>query len=71
MYLLLFIGGVIAGSVSTWFLSRPKTVGALRVDRSDPDGPYLFLELSKGISEIASKSYVTLQVKIKDYISRK
>lgn len=71
MYLLLFIGGVIVGSVITWIIFRPKTVGALRVDRSDPDGPYLFLELSKGISEIASKSYVTLQVKIKDYISRK
>lgn len=71
MYLLLmFVGGAIVGSIVTLLIFRPKTVGALRVDRSDPDGPYLFLELSKGIGEIESKNRVSLQVKIKDYISR-
>lgn len=71
MYLLLmFIGGVIVGSVITLLVFRPKTIGALRVDHSDPDGPYLFLELTDGIDKVKSKKYVTLQVKIKDYISR-
>lgn len=45
-------------------------VGTLRVDRSDPDGPYLFLELSENINKVINREYIALKVEIKDYISR-
>lgn len=48
-------------------VSRPKVVGFLRVDYSDPDGPYLFMELKKdGLETIESSDYVNLKVSIKD-----
>ena len=45
-------------------------VGTLRVDRSDPDGPYLFLELSENINKVINREYIALKVETKDYISR-
>lgn len=45
-------------------------VGTLRVDRSDPDGPYLFLELSENINKVIDREYIALKVETKDYISR-
>ena len=65
--------GVVIGFIFKTIFSRPKTIGILRVDRSDPeDGPYLFLELS---SEEAAKSikhndYVTFKVDTTNYISQ-
>lgn len=54
-----FIFGVIA--------SRPEKVGYLRVDYSDPDGPYLFLELEEdGMQTIETSDYINLKVAIKD-----
>lgn len=52
-------------------LVKPKTIGVLRLDRSDPDSPYLFLEMTNdSMHTIQNKRYVTLEVMIKDYISR-
>ena len=52
-------------------LVKPKTIGVLRMDRSDPDSPYLFLEMTNdSMHTIQNKRYVTLEVMIKDYISR-
>ena len=46
-------------------------VGTLRVDCSDEDGPYMFLELGVPIEEIVNKERVMLVVNTKSYISRK
>lgn len=54
-----------------WFHEKPEDpVGTLRIDTSDPDGPYLFLELHKPVSEVMGQKTVTLEVNIKSYISR-
>ena len=48
-----------------------RIVGTLRIDSSDPDGPYMFLELSEPVSSILNEEYVTLKVNKKSYISPK
>lgn len=49
-----------------------KSVGSLRIDRSDSeDKPYLFLELYKNIECILNKKYVTLKINTKNFIPRK
>lgn len=48
-----------------------KPIGTLRVDSSDPDGPYLFLELETDPNIIKKEKYITLKVDIKSYISHK
>lgn len=44
-------------------------IGNLRIDTSDPDGPYAFLESHTSIENIMQKKYVVLRVEVKDYIS--
>lgn len=51
-------------------ITKPIISGKLKVDMSDPDGPYLFLELSDGVNVIQQQEYVTLQVDISNYISQ-
>lgn len=71
---LIFISGVVVGcsigyiAMSTIF--RPKDGGVINVDRSDPDGPHLFLELTESISELSAKQYVRFKVKNQNYISQ-
>lgn len=48
-----------------------KPIGVLRVDSSDPDGPYLFLELETDPSIIIKEKTVLLKVDTKSYISQK
>lgn len=48
-----------------------KPIGTLRIDSSDPDGPYLFLELETEPSVIKKEKYVLLKVNTKSYISQK
>lgn len=66
-YLILILCALV-GFILGVLASRPKTVGFLKVDYSDPeDGPYLFLELKKnGMEVIESSDYITLKVSIKD-----
>ena len=63
------LGFIFARKSPIW--SGSKTVGVLRVDTSDPDGPYMFLELHTGVSEVMGRKQVTLDVSTKNYISRK
>ena len=67
----IFAIGVIVGCLISAIIRRVKSVGALRIDSSDPDGPYMFLELDKGIDTISAKKYVLLRVKLKNYIPHK
>ena len=68
---IIFAIGLIIGCLISAIIRRVKSVGALRIDTSDPDGPYMFLELDKGVDTISSKKYVLLRVKLRNYIPHK
>lgn len=71
--LLVFFTGVLFGLVLAllaYLMFKEKPVGTLRVDRSDPDGPYLFLELHEDVSTVLRSEYITLKVDARSYISR-
>lgn len=57
--------GVLIGVI--FFYRRP--VGNLRIDRSDPSSaPYLFLELGTDVETVMHKKYVTLKVRVEDFL---
>ena len=70
-YLLGVIIGIIIGVIMTRKKHTNEPIGTLRIDSSDPDGPYLFLELSSNVDIVKSKKYVTLKVDTKNYITQK
>lgn len=68
--------------VCLWFLGfyagysirskkREESVGTLRIDTSDPDGPYMFLELHTDLQGVIGKKQVILDVSTQNYISQK
>lgn len=64
----------VVSSIVTILIRRDysKIVGKLRIDKSDPyDGPYVFLELFKGIGDISKRKYVTLEISTKSYLPQK
>lgn len=63
--------GIMIGFVVSSIIRRKHPVGFLRIDKSDPDGPYLFLELKKSVSEIVTQRAVLLEVKREDFIPHK
>ena len=63
-----FVIGIIPLFISTIHKDRP--VGDLVVDRSDEDGPLLFLELNVPLNRVEDKEKVELQVVHKNYISQ-
>ena len=67
------IAGILAATLTGVIkaLKRRKPVGVLRIDASDPDGPYMFLELSEDISAVMEAEQVTLKVDTRGYISQK
>lgn len=71
MEVVYIIIGVLIGFVTSSIIHRKHPVGFLRIDKSDPDGPYLFLELKKSINEITTQKTVLLEVKLKDFIPHK
>lgn len=64
----IFALGTVVGAIFMGIVFRFFLVGTLRVDHSDPDGPFLFLELSKRVESVTSKKYVVMRVKAKDFI---
>lgn len=67
--IVLYIFGIALGIFIGIYISRwllPK-IGTLRMDRSDPDGPYLFLELSEDPKILGEYKEVRLDVKLEDY----
>lgn len=60
--------GILVGIILACIVFRFFLIGVLRVDHSDPDGPFLFLELSKRVDSVTSKKYVVLKVKAKDFV---
>ena len=71
-----FILGVFVGfviGIIPWLLStnhKDRPVGDLVVDRSDEDGPLLFLELNVPLNRVEDKEKVELKVVHKNYISQ-
>lgn len=63
--------GILIGYVISSIIRRKHPVGFLRIDKSDPDGPYLFLELKKNVNEIIAQRTVLLEVKREDFIPHK
>ena len=62
--------GILIGCIVTMVVLRVKSVGDLRIDTSDSDGPYLFLELSRDVGPISTHKYVILRVNTQNYISQ-
>lgn len=72
MEVILILTGVFLGISISSIIYRSYFVGNLRIDNSDPvDGPYMFLELEKGVGDISSKKHVILKVKRENFIPHK
>lgn len=66
---LLICGYVLGYSLAK---NQHRPIGTLRIDSSDPDGPYMFLELETvPVSVIKKEKYVLLKVDTKSYNSLK
>lgn len=63
-----FVIGIIPLIIAT--IRKDKPVGDLVVDRSDEDGPLLFLELNIPLNRVEDKEKVELIVVHKNYISQ-
>ena len=63
-----FVIGIIPLLITT--IHQDKPVGDLVVDRSDEDGPLLFLELNVPLNRVEDKEKVELRVVHKNYISQ-
>lgn len=71
LYVFIFIIGIVCGTFIGRLLLKKHSVGTLRIDNSDPDGPYLFLELSTNIPSFSKKKQVTLNVLDESYLPQK
>jgi hypothetical protein len=64
--------GMIAGYNLALMRIRSNTLGAIRIDRSDPDeDPYLFLELKGHPDALMNEQYVIFEVKNENFVSPK
>lgn len=65
--------GILVGMVWRGVYLKTNAIGDLRVDHSDPDSGYLFLELNRdqSIHTIERQNYVILKVKVENLISQK
>ena len=72
---LTFIGALLIGTglgiILGAKLFKKKSIGFLRIDQSDEDGPLLFLELKSGVHTFMNENNVTFDVKLEDFISQK
>lgn len=71
LYLVIGFIGFILGLFFMAYGMAVKTVGTIRVDSSNEDGPYLFLELNKPLSEVSAQKYVVVNVDTRSYIPQK
>jgi hypothetical protein len=63
MEVIYVVVGILIGFAVSSIIRRKHPVGFLRIDKSDPDGPYLFLELKKSVNEIITQRTVLLQAR--------
>lgn len=69
--LFIFSIGIILGRLLRKKEEFKKSIGDLRIDMSDPDGPYLFLELKTNPNMLIKMDYVVMKVNVKNFISQK
>ena len=61
--------GIVIGVLLGIVLSRRRSLGKLRVDRSDPPSePLLFLELGTDVRTIMRKKQVVFKVRVEDFL---
>ena len=61
--------GIVIGVLLGIVLSRRRSLGNLRVDRSDPTRePLLFLELGTDVRTIMRKKQVVFKVRVEDFL---
>lgn len=65
------VGFVLGGLYTKEKFLHDKTIGSLRVDRSDEDGPLVFMEVDPGFRDFTEMDVVILKVKHEDFIPRK
>lgn len=63
-------GGILIGIIFS-HLFKQKPSGYLRVDHSDPNEVYMFLELHESIEQVSNRKGVILIPKLEDFIPRK
>ncbi|WP_295758436.1 beta-lactamase induction signal transducer protein [uncultured Oscillibacter sp.] len=67
---LALIGGILVGVAASAVYFRARTIGSLRVDRSDPsEPPYLFLEVQKNPDALQHGRLVVLRIRKENLIS--
>lgn len=69
MNVLIFVLGGLLGIVLTIILIRSTSAGEIRFDTSDPEGPYLFLVMSKDINAIYKRKHILLKVNTKNFVA--
>lgn len=61
--------GIVIGVLLGIVLSRRRSLGNLRVDRSDPTSePLLFLKLGTDVRTIMRKKQVVFKVRVEDFL---
>lgn len=66
-----FIGYILGRRLGISDVVKTNTIGSLRVDRSDEDGPLVFMEVDPRFRDFAEMDVVILEVKHEDFIPRK
>lgn len=72
--MLYLVAGIIGFILGLFFMAYGiaiKIVGTIRVDSSNEDSPYLFLELDKPLSDVLTQKYVVVNVDTSSYIPQK
>ena len=62
--------GFVAGWIVHNIVTKTPVSGTLKVDSSDPDGPYLFLELEENVDVVKRKDCIMLKVDNSSYLSQ-
>ena len=63
--------GIVIGIIFMGIGTLRLNAGNLRIDSSDEDGPYLFLELKKPVGWLKERDWVLLKVDDSSYITPK
>ena len=67
LFILIGVAGFLSGYWTAMVLVNDEKAGTIRVDDSDPDGPYLFLEVTpEGFKKLQEMSNVRFKVDLGD-----
>lgn len=62
MEVFIFIAGIIIGVLIKTLVNRSKFIDTLIIDTSDPDGPYMFLELKTPIDKLYKAKVLNVKI---------